>query len=123
MKTIFVTFAVLLFLLTLLGSFGGSIRTTEPFFDAVPAVKEEQLLRGPTMVNQINDVLNMATNGVAPHFEAPPAAESYTDLIEYEPPMPQFSPEQPLQEAFYEEKIDMYVPEPFENGTDAVAPF
>lgn len=36
MKYIFVTFAVLLFLLTLLSSFGGAIRTNEPFYDPVP---------------------------------------------------------------------------------------
>jgi hypothetical protein len=42
MKTILIVFAVLLFLLTLLSSFGGSIRTGEPFYDATPAVRKER---------------------------------------------------------------------------------
>lgn len=37
MKTIFVVFAILLFLLTLLSSFGGSIRK-EPYYDSNPAI-------------------------------------------------------------------------------------
>lgn len=37
MRTLLIVFVVLLFLLTLLSSFGGSIRPAEPFFDAVPA--------------------------------------------------------------------------------------
>jgi len=42
MKTLLLVFVVLLFLLTLLSSFGGSIRTNEPFYDANPALKEEE---------------------------------------------------------------------------------
>lgn len=136
MKTILVTFAVLLFLLTLLGSFGGAIRTNEPFFDAVPAVKEEGLLRGPTMINQINDVLNMATNGTAPKFQPPAVApEMYEDYPTSAPPTyttekfyeeagpyPNAPVSMPTTETFYQdEKIDMYVPEPFENDTDVAA--
>lgn len=37
MKTLLIFFIVLLFLLTLLSSFGGSIRPKEPFYDDVPA--------------------------------------------------------------------------------------
>lgn len=47
MKTLLISFAVLLFLLTLLSSFGGSIRT-EPFYDATPAVKTTQTARNTT---------------------------------------------------------------------------
>lgn len=140
MKTILVTFAVLLFLLTLLGSFGGSIYTNEPFFDAVPAVKEEQLLRGPSMVNQINDVLNMATNGTAPNFSAM-LPESYENFPVQVPPQYPASKEafyeeklrpvsqnasQPASmEAFYQgdEKIDTSVPEPFETDVAGASPF
>lgn len=42
MKTLLLVFVVLLFLLTLLSSFGGSIRTNEPFYDATPALREEE---------------------------------------------------------------------------------
>lgn len=45
MKTLLIVFAVLLFLLTLLSSFGGSIRSTEPFYDPVPAVRKEEYTR------------------------------------------------------------------------------
>lgn len=37
MKSLLIIFIVLLFLLTLLSSFGGSIKTSEPFYDANPA--------------------------------------------------------------------------------------
>ena len=37
MKSLLIVFIVLLFLLTLLSSFGGSIKTSEPFYDANPA--------------------------------------------------------------------------------------
>lgn len=37
MKNLLIVFIVLLFLLTLLGSFGGSIRPAEPFYDGTPA--------------------------------------------------------------------------------------
>jgi hypothetical protein len=40
MKTLLIVFAVLLFLLTLLSSFGGSIRPAEPFYDPIPAMNE-----------------------------------------------------------------------------------
>lgn len=40
MKTTLIVFVVLLFLLTLLGSFGGSIRTSaEPFYDETSSIK------------------------------------------------------------------------------------
>lgn len=44
MKTVLIVFVVLLFLLTLLTSFGGSIRRTasEPFYDSNPAVTENE---------------------------------------------------------------------------------
>lgn len=38
MKTTLVIFAALLFVLTLIGAFGGSVRHTEPFFDDAPPV-------------------------------------------------------------------------------------
>lgn len=37
MKNLLIIFIVLLFLLTLLSSFGGSIKVSEPFYDATPA--------------------------------------------------------------------------------------
>jgi cytoskeletal protein RodZ len=36
MNTVLITFIVVLFLLTLLSSFGGSIRPSEPFYDEMP---------------------------------------------------------------------------------------
>lgn len=42
MKTLLIVFIVLLFLLTLLSSFGGSIRPKEPFYDDVPAYEPER---------------------------------------------------------------------------------
>jgi hypothetical protein len=36
MRTLLIVFAILLLLLTLLGTFGGSIKYTEPFYDATP---------------------------------------------------------------------------------------
>ncbi len=40
MKTVFIVFAILLFLLTLLSSFGGSIRK-EPYYDSNPVIVPE----------------------------------------------------------------------------------
>lgn len=47
MKTLLISFAVLLFLLTLLSSFGGSIRS-EPFYDANPAIEPTNPTTPPT---------------------------------------------------------------------------
>lgn len=50
MKKLLLVFVVLLFLLTLLSSFGGSIRPAEPFYDTTPAVLPEhfELPRTPS---------------------------------------------------------------------------
>ena len=42
MKNLLIVFIVLLFLLTLLSSFGGSIKVSEPFYDAKPAYKSKE---------------------------------------------------------------------------------
>ena len=44
MKNLLIVFIVLLFLLTLLSSFGGSIKVSEPFYDAKPAYKSKEPL-------------------------------------------------------------------------------
>lgn len=44
MKTTLIIFAVLLFLLTLLAAFGGSIRYSEPFYDTVKSEHQSELL-------------------------------------------------------------------------------
>lgn len=123
MKTIVVTFAVLLFLLTLLGSFGGSIRTTEPFYNPVPAVKEERytekprenffednLLRGPSMLEQINQVVEMEAKSAVP---TPTGSSSAVEETFY-----QVYPKEKFEE---EHEREMFVPEPFESEEHGVA--
>lgn len=126
MKTIVVTFAVLLFLLTLLGSFGGSIRTNEPFYNPIPAVKEERytekpkenffedsLLRGPSMLEQINQVVEMESKSAVP---TPTASSTAVQESFY-----QVYPEEKFEE---KREMEMFVPEPFESDERvAAAPF
>lgn len=149
MKTIVVTFAVLLFLLTLLGSFGGSIRSAEPFYNPIPPIDEKPfldhgkyaepkketyedgLLRGPTMMEKIKEVVDMATPGTSatnPVALMPKASSEtfYNDMPEaygmaegfYEPP-----PGAPMMEETEEKIEQFYVPEPFEVEGAAAAPF
>lgn len=102
MKTLLVTFAVLLFLLTLLSSFGGSIRVHEPYFEETPAVQPfvEEEAPKPELppatpaasLQSMAAAVNMASSGATPTV---PKIETYEDH---------------------------YVPEPFEEDT-TVAPF
>lgn len=103
MKTLLVTFAVLLFLLTLLSSFGGSIRVHEPYFEETPAVqppaKEHEATKAElppatpaASLQSMAAAVNMASSGATPTV---PKIETYEDS---------------------------YVPEPFEEDT-TVAPF
>jgi hypothetical protein len=62
-KTMLIVFAVLLFLLTLLASFGGSIKAGEPFYDSSllkrsPFIDSMPPSHIPTHQNQQGDVYN-----------------------------------------------------------------
>ena len=114
MKTLLIVFVVLLFLLTLLSSFGGSIRPAEPFYDATPAEKM-------TFVDQPYSY----SNPVPPRYDTfttdiPPATDMYSM-----PPPPLTEPKtvQLLGGNDMMQKID--VPEPFVNDDQiaAGAPF
>lgn len=64
MKTLLIVFAVLLVLLTLLSSFGGSIRTSaEPFYDATPAI-----VRGEKREDKFPDPYSPSYNYQQPNY-------------------------------------------------------
>lgn len=72
MQTLLVVFVALLFILMLLGSFGGSIRT-EPFYDSTPAIDPTDITASiPKSGEQLSDPLLDTEQNVA-----------YTDYITY----------------------------------------
>lgn len=89
MKTLLIVFAVLLFLLTLLSSFGGSIRPAEPFYNPIPAMNEL-----PPPANASYSVPN------------PP---SYDTFVDY-PPTQQYEEEQYMNHPMHEKKEHMVAP-------------
>lgn len=102
MKTLLIVFAVLLFLLTLLSSFGGSIRPAEPFYDPIPAMNEV-----PPPAS------DMASSYMVPN---PPNYDTFVDEEQkQQPPPPSMAELLPSQPAAVEK---LNVPEPF---VDAIA--
>lgn len=144
MKTLLIVFVVILFLLTLLSSFGGSIRPAEPFYDASPAQvlgvgpsKDQRLEYNspvpPTYDTYTNDMPTYDT-----YTNEMPTYDTYVNdmpsgMNQSMPPMPPgmsgMMPQgggpktvQLLGGSDMMQKID--VPEPFVNDDDATgAPF
>lgn len=118
MKSLLITFAVLLFLLTLLSSFGGSIRSsTEPFYQAMD---ESALMREKEILErQLNALESVETYYQAP--ESMPMMDSNIPPPDYMPPdyqqqehMTGSNVDQtqiPVTETFVSQKIDL--PEPY----------
>jgi len=67
MRTLLIVFAILLLLLTLLGTFGGSIKYNEPFFDVVPTKKSQY---APLMGG---DITSRFENGPPTSMESMPS--------------------------------------------------
>ena len=140
MKTLLIVFIVLLFLLTLLSSFGGSIRPMEPFYDSIPAFEPETFAVPEKYETDDDALYNPSTEYF---YEEVPANEkkqtgagmgagmdagnsSGIESTEVGSPSSKFST--PVPEGFLEqirgfEKFD--VPEPFMNEEEATqgAPF
>lgn len=125
MKNLLIVFIVLLFLLTLLSSFGGSIRTTEPFYDATPAYTPETFeLPNPPTYETYTNTNNNTMNNEYFYQETGPEVPTYNTYNETSEPVQQdYVP--PSQESFEPlpmEKFD--VPEPFtDTETTVGAPF
>ena len=94
MKNLLLVFVVLLFLLTLLSSFGGAIRT-EPFYDSVPAITsipqppvEKRATSGPATVTtptsppifNESPPVSASVVPITPSLENVPQAPSMTNM-------------------------------------------
>jgi hypothetical protein len=86
MKTLLIVFAVLLLLLTLLSTFGGSIRPSEQFYQE-PKQRNEYYYDGPPMSMPSEQFMDSEGPIVAPpmseQYESSPApymSEQYTDM-------------------------------------------
>ena len=135
MKNILIIFAVLLFLLTLLSSFGGSIRPAEPFYEEAAAstsdlerqqkelaaieAQMKQLDQLSQLQNQLSNQIDKAASMTnigsnAPTTTTPPA----TTASSMPPPPPAVaSPAAPVAGATPPVVEPFEVPEPF-SGTD-----
>lgn len=111
MRTLLIVFIVLLFLLTLLSSFGGSIRHAEPFYDEMPA---EQMPSMETFEYGNPEPPTYDTFTEMPSADMPPVMESYEE-----------APQQPSEVNMLQGGMEkLMVPEPFVDGEDAAgAPF
>ena len=135
MKSLLIIFIVLLFLLTLLSSFGGSIKTSEPFYDASPAF---QPTAPPSF--DIPHPEKFETFTMNEHFNAHKMNETFYEDSAESPAVPSLVPQnpqsvssQPAQttEAYEEKKAEMFgnlekfeIPEPFVDADSQVgAPF
>lgn len=149
MKTTLIVFAVLLFLLVLLSSFGGSIRTNEPFYNAVPAVTSVAPPSQPPSMMPPSQPPSMTppmtppsmtppmTPPVTPPSSMPPSMTPPAQPPSMTPPPSTMSPPSMPPQQDEKPKIsltpkaEMYmnfekfeVPEPFTNPDDVVgAPF
>ena len=103
MRTILVVFAILLVLLTLLGTFGGSIKQSEPFYDlSSTAQKQVSNDKNKFYDGEMLDPLPSASSGIPELPKAP-----FVDM-----PMPSsagssthapFTDNEPNMEHFYEQ--------------------
>jgi hypothetical protein len=99
MKELLIVFAVLLLLLTLLSTFGGSIRHSEPFYAPHKQSKEYYYDTPKLPPNEYYD----NTNPMMP----PPISENYDNMM---PPPSMSVP----HEKFEPTVVDEVTPEPFE---------
>lgn len=125
MKALLIVFAILLLLLTLLSTFGGSIRQNEPFF--APSSRE-YYYETPKMPSMVYDAMNniqlpgvtgmtkMPGMGEVPGMSQVPGMpqhENYGDLSPAAYPISEHYAEE--GDDYVEDDSDDMTPEPFEN--------
>lgn len=132
MKKLLIVFIVLLFLLTLLSSFGGSIRTAEPFYDATPAYTPESFeVPNPSTYETYGSASTMDKEYFYedPSPEIPPATPPAPPSFVPETPASNSKPAEksakPTQESFVPLSMEKFdIPEPFTDLDSTVgAPF
>lgn len=92
MKTLLIVFAVLLLLLTLLSTFGGSIRANEPFYQEPAKDRNEYYYEAP-ISEQFSDVPGIPSDSISEEYQSPLAvSEQYQNGL---PPVPEQFDEMP----------------------------
>lgn len=123
-QTILVVFIVLLFLLTLLGSFGGAIRPREPFYDETPVYQPSEMTSmqapssrsagQPTLASGYMEPTRTATLAPTASIPTPPPITPDTPKNNANPTIQAPQEEENLTERFQVvEKFE--VPEAFED--------